>query len=70
MAKLKIDVSADDFAEAYGGPCIVGPSKTLASPQAWLLYLPGEVPCICDSFEDAADAMREWLAPRVKRRAK
>jgi hypothetical protein len=30
----------------------------------WLLYLPGQTPCLCDDFDGAAEMMRKWLARR------
>lgn len=67
MTKLSVDVSLDDLFEQSGAPAIVGPDRDTES-EAWVVYLPGEVPCICDSFEDAADMMREHLAKTAQRR--
>jgi hypothetical protein len=34
----------------------------------WQAYIVGEVPCICDSFDDAAEAMAEHLGKRRRRK--
>ena len=64
--KVEIDVSLDDLVARSKVWAIVGPRK--GSGDAWIAYVPGEVACICDSFEDAACVVRESLAP--KRRAR
>ena len=69
MSKVTLEVD-DDFLEQFLAPGIMGPRAGDADRTAWLLVLPGEDPCICDSFEEAAEGMRQWLKPRVRRRSK
>jgi hypothetical protein len=56
--KVAVNMTADAFFDAYCAPGLIGPTEELGG---WVVYLPGEVPCICDTFEDAADMMREHL---------
>jgi hypothetical protein len=64
MAKISIEVDEERFFSSSGAPGITGPGKGDVS-SAWMLYLPGQTPCICDTFEEAAAAMRDYLRPRV-----
>lgn len=65
MAHLMIEVSADDFFEASESPGIVGPAKGDES-SGWVVYLPGETPCICDSFDEAAAVLHHELKKASK----
>lgn len=73
--KLTVDVDMDEVMYAARGPAIVGPAKEdEVKGHRWVLYLPGQYPCICDSFEGASAAMREYLVaakprPSSKRRS-
>lgn len=58
--RLTTNVSLDDIFEQINAPVILGPSPGSES-DAWLLYLPDETPCICDTFKDAAAGMQEYL---------
>jgi hypothetical protein len=59
--KHTININLDSLLEKHGALAIVGPGREDEEGTAWVLYLPDETPCICDSFKDAAGAMNEYL---------
>ena len=58
--RIEVEVDIDNIIEESGGAAII------ESEFAWILYIPGQVPCICDTFKDAASGMNEWLRKRKK----
>ena len=66
MPSLKIHVGEDEFFKASGAPGILGPREGDES-HAWLLYLPGQVPCICDDFDSASEHMMDWVKKQARR---
>lgn len=38
--------------------------ESMEGSNGWTVYLPRQVPCICDTFDDAAAMMREYLKRR------
>ena len=64
--RIEVDIDPDEM--LHGVAAIVRDPATLA----WVLYLPGQTPCICDTFKDASSGMNQWIAKekkRAKRRA-
>jgi hypothetical protein len=61
--RMTLEVSEDDFFRIGKMPGIVGPPPG-DHGSGWLLYLPGQTPCLCDDFDGAAEMMRKWLARR------
>jgi hypothetical protein len=64
--KLTVRVGTDEVIQSLRAPVILGPCKG-SHTEGWLLYLPGQTPCICDSFDDAANLMRSALARKAQR---
>lgn len=76
MSKRKVLINdavvhaLDTIREEYGGsitPRIEAGLDDAGRMISWVVYLPNECGCICDSFEDAADMVREWLKPRRRK---
>lgn len=59
--KHTININLDSLLEKHGTTAIVGPGAEDEPGTAWVVYFPGETPCICDSFKDAAGLMRDLL---------
>lgn len=59
--RVQVELDLDDVFEQLDLFCIMGPSDEC---NGWTVFLPGEVPCICDSFKEAAQTMRESLKRR------
>ena len=67
MAKATVEIDLDGVLSHGSAPAILGPEAG-AESRAWVVYLPAEIPCICDSFTDASALMADWLGGRKRRR--
>ena len=63
--KHEIDVNIDELLAKARVPAIVGPKR--GSGDAWVAFVPGLPPCICDSFEGACRIVAPHLTWRERK---